>query len=919
MNVAAPILSVLAADPRRLAIRESASVSVDYQGLRTRIVGLATLLRDQGLAPGDRVLLQTPQGVCFAASAVAVLLAGGVPVLCEPGLGDAVYLSRVRAATPRWLLSHPAVLAIDRVPAVRNALARREIDVPPIPSVPGMQRILVSRSMLDRIALRTRPRSDFEPVDRDDRDDAVLVFTGGTTSAPKGVRLSHGALDHYLGNIRHVLADCQVDRFLADTPQQVLYALRLGRSALTTKGRKRKRARHVLELIRAGQVDAYFGSPYVWVEMMAMTGSARPPLPPTLRTVLLGSAPVTVEFLNTLRAWLHPSTRVLVLYGLTEVGPVSIVSAEDKMAWQGQGDLVGDLLPGIQARIDNPGADDVGEVVLRSPSMYSGYLGQQDSAQLELRTGDLGRLVAHGDAKSLVLLGRAKDMIIRRGVNIYPTTLESTIRSLCDDAGRPLFRQCALVGVWNESKQDEDVVLCVQPWESGAALNLEAIRKRVDQVVGPDASPDHVLLLDPIPVTGRQNKVDKQAVRKHVSAVLRAPRGGGDEAIWDRLPGAVMPFGWQPFFRKYALMARRESSRRAVAGQLAFRLGLLATAQCTWALDDLLCPQWKTQSAMGPLFIVGHQRSGTTFLHRLLASDTTHARALALHEMLLPAVTAQRGIARLAAIDRRHGERIRRAFDTVQNRLFGPLDDIHRLRFDEIEEDEFVLWTVFESVMCANDAPSSAELPELDDLRSFERWPVERQVRALGYYRACLLKKLARDDDAARDDRWIVSKNPAFTHKIPQLARVFPDARFVYLVRNPLEAIPSRLSLIRAIWRRRFPGFREMTARQVEVILADSFRTYKSAELYLPLIPPDRRVTLTYPAFVADPRGAVLAIYRTFGLPGPDANLLERLDQVTHRASPRRSRHQYAASEFGVDDRRIRSELAEVFERYGFD
>ncbi len=928
MNVASPLLSVLDSAPERLAIRESNRVAVDYAGLRAMVVALAALLRDRGLAPGDRVLLQTPQGICFAASAIAVLLAGGVPVLCEPGLGDAVYLSRIRAAAPGWLLSHPAVIAANRAPRVRAALARREIDVPPLPPASAaMKRILVSRAMLERLARRAGRSTGFDPVERGADDDAVLVFTGGTTSAPKGVRLSHGALEHYLSNIRHVLGDCHVERFLADTPQQLLYALRLGRSAFTTKGRKRKRAANVLDLVRRGQVDAYFGSPYVWVEMMAMTGPGRSQLPASLHTVLLGSAPVTPDFLRSLRAWLHPSTRVMVLYGLTEVGPVSVVSAEDKIAWDRPGDLVGVPLPGIELRIDGAVAEGaVGEVVLHAPSMFSGYLGETPLAhERRLRTGDLGTIVPWSQGRALVLLGRAKDMIIRRSVNIYPSTLEPTIKALRDDRGGLLLRECALVGLWNEARQDEDVVLCAQPSTPGARLDESALRARVGAVVGPDAAPDHVLVLDPIPVTGRQNKVDKQAVRAHAAAVLgcdRTPRATSpqsDQSPWAWLPGAAMPFGWRSFGRKYALMARHEASLAGVAGQMAFRLALLGISQSAWALDEALSAPWREQRSIGPLFILGHQRSGTTFLHRLLAADRTHARALALHEMLLPAVSVQRGLARLASWDQKRGGTLQRRFARLQDRLFGPLDDIHRLRFDEIEEDEFVLWTVFESVMCANDAPSSAELRELDDLRTFEGWTERRQARVLGYYRACLLKKLARDDVGQPAERWIVSKNPAFTHKVPQLAQVFPDARFIYLVRHPLEAIPSRLSLIRAIWRHRFPGFREMTPRQVDVILADSLRTYRSAERDVPQLPDSRRLTLPYRDFVGDPRRAVLDIYRHFGLPGPDRHLADRLDQLGTDGGSRRARHRYAAADFGLDEARVRRELADVFARYGFE
>lgn len=921
LNVAAPILDVLNSQPRRLAIREAGGQQVDFQGLRARIVGLADHLHRLGMQPGDRVVLQVPNGITFAAAAVAVLLRGGVPVLCEPGLGDAIYQSRIRAANPAWLLVHPVVQAVNRIPGLRSTLGKREIDVPPLPDTPH-RTVVVTHDRLERFGRNVDLAWD-PCVERSKSDEAILVFTGGTTSAPKGVILSHGALEFYLSNIASVIEGMSVERFLADTPQQVLYALRLGRSAFTTKGRKARRARHILRLVREGSVDAYFGSPYVWVEMMSREGPAPARLPATLRTVLLGSAPVSPGFLQRLLDWLHPDTRTLVLYGLTEVGPVCAVRGEDKAHWKGPGDLVGSPLPGIElsiARTDE--SNDVGEIIIRSPSLFSGYLGQPAADRaVGFRTGDLGRLATVAGVSSLVLMGRSKDMIIRRGVNLYPASVEDPVRALRDARGDLLLRECALIGLWNPRAQDEEVCLCYQPAKQRP--DESALRSAVQLALGPDGAPDHYLCVETIPVTGRQNKVDKAALRDLAAQRLglRSSRyaGTGDpNARWRQLPGTTMPFGWSAFARKYRLLARNEGNLGAVAGQLVFRLALLAASQTGWAADELVAPRWRDAAMRGPIFILGHQRSGTTFLHRLLAADHTHARALSLHEMLLPSVSWQRMLESIARIDARRGGSLRVRFDAVQDRLFGPLDDIHRLRFDEIEEDEFVLWGIFASVMCVNDAPSSTALSELDDLRSFDAWTEQRQASALGYYRACTLKKAYREPSARGDAVWLVSKNPAFTHKTRQLRQVFEDARFIYLVRDPRITIPSRLSLIRAIWRRRFPGFRDMSERQVDVILRDSYRTYLAAERDLPELPEDRVVTVRFDELRNDPREVVRRIYETFGLGEPDADLDKRLDEVESRPRVGASRHVYSLEEFNLSATEIERQLAVVFAHYGF-
>ncbi len=519
MNIAASILDVLSREPARAAVREPSGKTTSRGTLRAYAIALAIELRARGFRPGDHAVLQVPNGAALAASVIAVLLAGGVPVLCEPGLGDEVYLSRVRASGARWLLLHPLLRVIRALPPIVSALRKREIFVPPVPSArDGLETVWIADRTLARLASRTSGVGHFEPVDRSPEDDAVLVFTGGTTAVPRGVRLSHGALERYLANIASVIEGAKVESFLADTPQQVLYALRLGKSASTTYGRKKRRAAHVERTIRTGLVDAYFGSPFVFVEMMSAPGALARPLPATLETVLLGSAPVTAEFLGSLRRWLAPTTRIRSIYGLTEAGPVCVVDADTKLAYRGEGDLVGAPLEGVRLSIEPlPGRTDIGEVIVHSDALYTGYLGEPPRGLDEgLRTGDLGRLIDIDGCPQLVLMGRAKDMIVRAGVNVYPACHEPIVRGLRDGRGQPMIRECAMLGVWDSSRQDERIVLCVQP-TTGVGMTPDELRERVARVLGPDVLPDDYFVIDPIPVTGRQNKVDKVALRARIA------------------------------------------------------------------------------------------------------------------------------------------------------------------------------------------------------------------------------------------------------------------------------------------------------------------------------------------------------------------------------------------------------------------
>src|SRR5439155_17092814 len=112
---------------------------------------------------------------------------------------------------------------------------------------------------------------------------------------------------------------------------------------------------------------------------------------------------------------LLPGKEILSVYGMTEILPVAVTTAADKLAYQGDGDPVGLPLPGISVRVDQGG-----ELHVTGPNLCRGYLGGEPLT--EHATGDLARL----DDGRIVLVGRKKDMVIRGRANIYPGLYEPT-------------------------------------------------------------------------------------------------------------------------------------------------------------------------------------------------------------------------------------------------------------------------------------------------------------------------------------------------------------------------------------------------------------------------------------------------------------------------------------------------------------
>ena len=169
-------------------------------------------------------------------------------------------------------------------------------------------------------------------------------------------------------------------------------------------------------------------------QLVRLLDAARDAPPPaTLRAVLLGGGPVPPALVE--RA-VRAGWPVVPTYGLSEMGSgvTALPSAEAARA----PGTAGRPLPGMTVRIDDPGPDGVGEIVVAGPSRSSGYLGEPPvPADEPVRTGDLGRLDAAG---RLVVVDRRTDRIVRGGENIDPTEVETVLER------HPAVAEAAVVG-----------------------------------------------------------------------------------------------------------------------------------------------------------------------------------------------------------------------------------------------------------------------------------------------------------------------------------------------------------------------------------------------------------------------------------------------------------------------------------------
>jgi hypothetical protein len=373
-----------------------------------------------------------------------------------------------------------------------------------------------------------------------------------------------------------------------------------------------------------------------------------------------------------------------------------------------------------------------------------------------------------------------------------------------------------------------------------------------------------------------------------------------------------MYFDFPTYFKIIRLvLTDRPSPRRLLAHFSILSLLSLwafANALCL-QLDRLLFPGYRRARIEAPLFIVGNARSGTTLFHRLLCGDEERFVYFRTWEILFPSLFQKKLIKALTTAYQRLFPDSFRRLGAWEERQLQTLKAMHPVGINKPEEDEFLLLIPFASATLTVLFPYVDQLTELTD---FDGRPAPLRRRIMHVYRECVARQLYLHGGG----RTLVSKNPSFVSKLRSLAEEFPDAKFVYLIRNPFETIPSLLKLMCTIWEGLGLDSRhiESSTRQ----LADGcMRDYLYAMEVLADLPTDRYAIVEYTELVADPKAVVEEVYEHLGLSvSPDFG--QRLAAECSRQKRHHSSNVYSLEQFGVSEDELSQKLEPILRRFGF-
>jgi hypothetical protein len=331
-------------------------------------------------------------------------------------------------------------------------------------------------------------------------------------------------------------------------------------------------------------------------------------------------------------------------------------------------------------------------------------------------------------------------------------------------------------------------------------------------------------------------------------------------------------------------------------------------------LDEIFHPEYRQTEIDTPLFIIGNPRSGTTFLHRLIAQDHQNFTTMKMWEMLLaPSVTMRKIAWLIRALDRRLDHLFRRRIQELEEE-WEEQNEIHRVALRAPEEDEYLLLHIWSTLKIWT---FSAILSEAIPYTYFDqRMPAADKERIMTFYRRCLQRHLYAHGPHDKRERIYLAKNPSFSPMITTLLDHFPNAKFIYLARNPLDMIPSYISLTETEWEILGDPPRPYACRDYILEMAGHWYRYPLEQLTH--LPPEQYVVVNLHELVTDVDAHVREIYQRLGLE-VSPTFAKTLSRETERARQHESQHTYALEEMGLTREQIVARYEDIFERFGFN
>ncbi|MER5468158.1 long-chain fatty acid--CoA ligase [Streptomyces sp. NPDC002935] len=490
-NLVTLLAASAAAHGDRVAVRHDDS-TLTYAELDDASARVAALLRDRGLAPGDRVALTMPNVPLFPVLYYGILRAGGVVVPMNPLLKAREVAFALRDCGARIAVVFP--LFADEV---TKAAAETGTDC-----------LVTEPEAFDALLRGQEPLTD--TPDRTDDDPALILYTSGTTGTPKGAELTHRNLTtNTLTTAETLLQVGPDDVLFGGLPLFHAFGQTCALNTAVAAGATltllpRFDPQRALEIMARDEVTVFLGVPTMYAALLHAElpdgfDTAR------LRLAVSGGAALPVEVLHGFER--RFGAPVLEGYGLSETSPVTAFNHPDRPRKAGS---IGVPIRGVEMRLVGedggvvaPG--EIGEIAIRGENIMTGYWNRPEATAEAIRdgwfhSGDLARVDEDG---FYFIVDRKKDMIIRGGYNVYPREVEEVLYE------HPAVAEAAVVGVPHPLHGEE--IAAVVTLRPGAEVTTEEIVAHVKERVAAYKYPRIVTIATELP-KGPTGKILKREI-----------------------------------------------------------------------------------------------------------------------------------------------------------------------------------------------------------------------------------------------------------------------------------------------------------------------------------------------------------------------------------------------------------------------
>lgn len=473
---------------------------VSHSHFCDEVTRMAAALAAMGAGNGSRIVLLANNRPEWLATFFAILATGATAVPVNPLLAPREILGIVEHCKPVALVVQSELLPL--VAGTSGEIKRCVIGAPgPL-------------SQWHQLVASTQPLTSHAPVE--DTDTAIIFYTSGTTGKPKGVMLSHSAMqfdtEMFSAHLRMSPDDVSlVVGSMAFMLHLVLNALSCTRAGVTLVMLDRFKPEIAMRSVERFKVSLMMGVPTVYVMIINWLAQGNKADLSTVRWAFSAGAAFPAALYERARAVL--GITVFDLWGLTECAPVtSYDPARDK---EGRPDSCGRPLPGCEIRVVagddfmDLAVDEIGEVLMRSPANMTGYFENPEATKETIvngwvRSGDLGKIDSDG---LLYIVGRQKDLIIRAGCNVYPAEIEDALYL------HAAVGECAVVGAPDETFGE--VVKAFVVLREGMAASGEELKEHSRCHLADYKVPVEVCLVDALP-KGPTGKILKRELREQL-------------------------------------------------------------------------------------------------------------------------------------------------------------------------------------------------------------------------------------------------------------------------------------------------------------------------------------------------------------------------------------------------------------------